>query len=266
MKRLILSGFISLAIFSGLSFSYYLYLINDTKIKLLSSHYPVFNKEKNDYVLSPVKPHHWVKYNQISYEAKWAIVVSEDWAFFDHEGIDIRQLKIVLEESLEEGEFTRGASTITQQVIKNVVLSPERTISRKLKEILLTKELEKALSKEKILEIYLNIVELGKDIYGIYEASYYYFNKHPRNLNAREGAFLAMLLPSPIKYSVSFKEKKLTEFASEQIDSILVKLRQAKILTEEQRQSELKKRFFWEMNSDTQVESSGYDAFLEDSL
>ena len=265
MKRLILSGFISLVILSGLGFSYYLYLINDTKIKLLSSHYPVFNKEKNDYVLSPVKPHHWVKYNQISYEAKWAIVVSEDWAFFDHEGIDLRQLKIVLEESLEEGEFTRGASTITQQVIKNVVLSPERTISRKLKEILLTRELEKVLSKEKILEIYLNIVELGKDIYGIYEASYYYFNKHPRNLNAREGAFLAMLLPSPIKYSVSFKEKKLTDFASEQIDSILVKLRQAKILTEQQRQAELNKSFFWEMNTDTQVESSGYDSYLEEN-
>lgn len=266
MKRLILSSFISLAILLGLSFSYYLHLINDTKIKLLSSHYPVFSKEKNDYVLSPVKPHHWAKYNQISYEAKWAIVVSEDWAFFDHEGIDIRQLKIVLEESLEEGEFTRGASTITQQVIKNVVLSSERTVSRKLKEIMLTRELEKVLSKEKILEIYLNIVELGKDIYGIYEASFYYFNKHPRNLNAREGAFLAMLLPSPIKYSVSFKEKKLTDFASEQIDSILVKLRQAKILTEKERQAALKKRFFWEMDTDTQVESSGYDAFLEDSL
>jgi monofunctional biosynthetic peptidoglycan transglycosylase len=266
MKRLILSGFISLAILSGLGISYYFYLKNDAKIKLLSSHYPVFDKEKNDYVLSPVKPHHWVRQDQISYEAKWAIVVSEDWAFFEHEGVDLRQLKIVLEESLQEGEFTRGASTITQQVIKNVILSPERTLTRKLKEILLTRELENTLSKEKILEIYLNIVELGKDIYGIYEASYYYFNKHPRNLNAREGAFLAMLLPSPIKYSVSFKEKRLTDFASEQIDSILIKLRQAKVLTEQQRQAELKKRFFWEMNADTQFESSGYDAYLKENF
>jgi len=273
MKRLILSGLAGIAILSVIAWASYAWFINSSKVDLLITHYPVFDTAKGEYVLSPVKPSSWVKLNRISYEARWAIIVSEDWAFFDHEGIDLNQLKIAIKDSIQEGELTRGASTITQQVVKNVLLSNKREISRKIKEILLAREVERRLSKEKILEIYLNLIELGKNIYGVKEASFFYFNKHPRKLNAREGAFLAMLLPSPVKYSTSFYEKELTPFASEQVENILIKLRQAKIITEKERMIIRTKRFFWEpqlpvTNDDNSNEKSEsiYDEYLEDAF
>lgn len=252
MKKLFLSGISLLVILSAILAGSYYYLISNPNLKGLSGKYPIYDKDKKAYVLSAVKPSHWVRLDRISYYARWAIIVSEDWAFYEHKGIDLRQLKIAIEDSIEEGELTRGASTITQQVIKNAVLSPRREISRKLKEIILAYELEKILSKDKILEHYLNLVELGKGIYGIKNASFYYFNKHPKDLNAREGAFLAMLLPSPKKYSQSFYEKELSSFAKEQVNSILVKLRQAKILTECERRRQANMPFFWETNFQSQ--------------
>lgn len=272
MKKLFLSGISILALFSVI-LSYLLYnVLNHPKLEALSGYYPIYDKSKAKYVMSPVRPSSWVKLNKISYVARWAIIVSEDWAFYEHKGIDFRQLKIAIEESIEEGELTRGASTITQQVIKNLVLSPKREISRKLKEVILAYQLEKNLSKDQILEIYLNFVELGNDLYGIKDASFYYFNKHPKNLTAREGAFLAMLLPSPKKYSQSFYEKKMSKFATEQVNNILIKLRQAKIITEKERAYESSQTFFWENDrfekssskeEITEEEKSFMDSYLE---
>lgn len=272
MKKLFLSGISILAIISTI-LGYLLYsLLNHPKLVALSGYYPIYDKDKAKYVLSPVRPSSWVKLDKISYVARWAIIVSEDWAFYEHKGIDFRQLKIAIEESIEEGELTRGASTITQQVIKNLVLSPKREISRKLKEVILAYQLEKNLSKDQILEIYLNFVELGGGIYGIKNASFYYFNKHPKDLTAKEGAFLAMLLPSPKKYSQSFYDKELTSFAKEQIQSILIKLRQAKVINETERKEALTQRFFWEALDSyqeqapveiTNEEKSIMDSYLE---
>lgn len=272
MKKLFLSGISILAIISTI-LGYLLYsLLNHPKLVALSGYYPIYDKDKAKYVLSPVRPSSWVKLDKISYVARWAIIVSEDWAFYEHKGIDFRQLKIAIEESIEEGELTRGASTITQQVIKNLVLSPKREISRKLKEVILAYQLEKNLSKDQILEIYLNFVELGSGIYGIKNASFYYFNKHPKDLTAKEGAFLAMLLPSPKKYSQSFYDKELTSFAKEQIQSILIKLRQAKVINETERKEALTQRFFWEALDSyqeqapveiTNEEKSIMDSYLE---
>ena len=268
MKKLILSGISTLLILLGIIGYLYWDLINHPNLKALSSKYPVYDESKEAYVLSSVRPAHWVRLDRIAYYARWAIVVSEDWAFYDHDGIDLRQLKKAIEEAIQEGELTRGASTITQQVIKNAVLSPKRKITRKIKEIILAHELEQMLSKDKILEHYLNLVELGKGIYGIKNASFYYFNKHPKDLNAREGAFLAMLLPSPKKYSQSFYNKKLSKFAKEQIDSILVKLRQADIYNEAERKRQAQMRFFWETNfikEDTEVEHTEEEKSMMDS-
>src|SRR5690606_18553308 len=119
----------------------------------------------------------------------------------------------------------------------------ERSLWRKFKEFILTYKMERMLSKNKILEIYLNIVELGEGIYGIKQGSFHYFKKHPRTLSAREGAFLAMLLPSPVKYSQSFKRKKLSLFAATQIQKILSKLQRAHILDEEEVQIAQQERF-----------------------
>ena len=140
----------------------------------------------------------------------------------------------------------RGASTITQQMVKNVFLSEDRTIWRKVHEIILAQKVERVLSKRKILETYLNVIEFGPGIFGIRNASYHYFKKHPSSLIPKEAAFLAMLLPSPRRYYISFKNRKLTKFASARIDAILIKMRMGKILTPEQYQVQKISRFSWE--------------------
>jgi monofunctional biosynthetic peptidoglycan transglycosylase len=214
-------------------FGSYLY-IEDTSDSLLTR-YPVWDVESKSYKLVDEKPKSWIDIKNISKVSKWAIVISEDWAFYDHKGLDLNQLRIVVEQSWKEKRLVRGASTITQQVVKNSLLSNERSLYRKALEMMLSLAIEKKMSKDQILEYYLNLIELGENTYGIKNASYRYFHKHPSNLTAKEGAFLAMLLPSPVKYAQSFRDKKLTEFGSEQVSKILIKMRQAHIITEEER-------------------------------
>ncbi len=251
----ILFGWLLLSLFSGFA----LFLWHTPDVEKLSAQYPIYNLKNKKYEIQNSKPSSWVSISDVSEYAKWAMVVSEDWAFYDHNGIDLRQLRIAIGESIKQGKLVRGASTITQQVVKNTLLTSERSLWRKFREMIMSYKLERIIGKERILEIYLNIVELGKDIYGIKNASMYYFNKPPARLTAREGAFLAMLLPSPVKYGTSFKKKKLTPFAKDVIDSILVKLRQAKVYDEEQRLLESQKLYYWEvMDSSTPIEDSDH--------
>jgi monofunctional biosynthetic peptidoglycan transglycosylase len=223
-----------------------IFLYFQTDVEKLIGHYPVYDQQFNSYKLVAKRPKDWVSLSDISKIARWAIIVSEDWAYYQHQGLDLNQIKIVIEESIKQKKLVRGASTITQQVVKNTILTPEKTLWRKFREMILAYKLNRLTSKEKVLEIYLNLIELGDGVYGIKKASRYYFNKHPRNLNAREGAFLAMLLPSPIKYGESFRKKKLTSFARSQIEDILIKLRQAKIYQEKDRVEALNTKFNWE--------------------
>lgn len=176
-------------------------------VEKLQNQYPIRSNQKNEIQFITKRPVNWRRLNQISPFAQKAIIISEDWAFYDHLGLDVNQLTIVIEKSWESKSLGRGASTITQQVIKNVFLSSERSILRKLKEMILAIKLERSLSKNKILEIYLNIVEFGPNIYGIESAAQYYFSKSAIDLTLMESAFLAMLLPSPIRYGESFKQK-----------------------------------------------------------
>lgn len=208
---------------------YYYFQVNKLK-----DHYPVWDEKNKDYKLISSKPDHWIDLKEIDKKALWAIVISEDWAFYEHPGIDFRQLKLVITESLKKGELVRGASTITQQMIKNALLSRKKILTRKAKEMLMALIAEKVLGKKKILEIYINLIELGKNIYGVKNASYHYFNKDPSRLNAKEGAFMAMLLPSPKRYSISFRKKELTDFAETQVQEILQKLKVAKIISEQE--------------------------------
>ncbi len=198
-----------------------------------------------NYSLSGKKPNSWVSLNQISKVAAHAIVVSEDWAFFQHSGVDVGQVKEAVTEALE-GERTRGASTISQQVIKNIFLTKEKTLSRKVTEVLYTTYMEKHVSKDKILEVYLNIAEFAPGVYGIKAASEHYFKKKPSQLSAREGAFLAMLLPSPKRYSQSFREKKLTDYADQTVNQILDKMVVANYLPKEKLEHAKKDAFHWE--------------------
>lgn len=184
-------------------------------------------KEKKTYVTFEKKPSkHWVVSKNISKTAKAAILLSEDAIFFQHHGFDFQQLQKAFEENLSKKKFARGGSTITQQLAKNIFLSKEKKILRKVKEVFYTVALEALFSKDLILEYYLNIVELGRNIYGVQQASLYYFQKPASQLNAKEGAFLATLLPSPIRYSVSFHRKELTNYAQKRITLILTRLAQ----------------------------------------
>jgi len=193
----------------------------------------------------PTKGKGWVKLTQVSPFAKSAIVLTEDWGFYQHEGVDVNQIKIAINEMISNTRV-RGASTITQQMVKNVFLSEDRTLWRKVHEIILAQKVEKVLSKNRILEIYLNVIEFGPGIYGIKDSSWHYFKKEAQFLSPRESAFLAMLLPSPKRYYRSFRQKRLTTFALKRITEILAKMRMGKVISVQRYEAEIKERFSWE--------------------
>jgi monofunctional glycosyltransferase len=139
----------------------------------------------------------WMPYARISDDLKKAVLLSEDASFFSHRGVDIDELKEALKRDLETLSFKRGGSTITMQLAKNLYLTPSKNPLRKVKEIIIAVQLEHALSKTRIFEIYLNVVELGHNIYGAEAASRHYFGKSAANLDPLEAATLVALLPSP---------------------------------------------------------------------
>jgi len=143
------------------------------------------------------KNRYWTPSNSIPSEMKWAVILAEDAAFYKHEGIDVNAIKNAIKYDLEKKSFARGASTITQQVAKNLFLSREKTLTRKAKELYLAKRMEQELTKGRIIELYLNVVELGPMVYGIGHGARYYFGKPAASLTPRECAFLAAMLPGP---------------------------------------------------------------------
>ena len=139
----------------------------------------------------------WVPYAAISNTLKSAVLIGEDDAFYQHEGYDLEQIKESFIKDWEEKRLVRGASTITQQLAKNLYLSTSKSPLRKLKEFLIARKLEDALSKRRILEIYLNVIEWGNGIYGAEAAARFYFRKPARDLTVREAALLAASIPNP---------------------------------------------------------------------
>jgi monofunctional biosynthetic peptidoglycan transglycosylase len=139
----------------------------------------------------------WVPYSAISDHLKKAILTSEDAAFFSHKGVDVNELKEAIRADWESMSFKRGGSTITMQLAKNLYLNPSKNPLRKLKEIVIAWQLEQALTKRRIFEIYLNVVEFGRNIYGAEAAARHYFAKSAAALDPLEAATLAALLPSP---------------------------------------------------------------------
>ena len=143
----------------------------------------------------------WVPYSRISMNLRRAVLAAEDSAFFDHEGIDIAEIKKSIQTSIEKGESLRGASTITQQLAKNLYLSPSRDPLRKIKELMITWRLETALSKARILEIYLNVIEWGDLVWGAEAAARTYFGVPASALSREQAALLAGAIINPRLYS-----------------------------------------------------------------
>ncbi len=177
----------------------------------------------------------WVPIASLPDSVIQAVVTAEDDTFFEHRGINYQATWDALVLDVKKRRFARGGSTITQQMIKNVLLSKEKTITRKLREYVLARKAEEILSKRKILEIYLNEVEWGENIYGIEAASRYYLDKHAAELTAGEAALLAGMLPNP-RYYNPFKRMEKARHRQEQV---LFNMHQAKLLTDDEYQAAL---------------------------
>ncbi len=145
----------------------------------------------------------WVPLRHVSQNLIKAVLIAEDDKFWQHEGFDYKALERALEKNILAKKFKMGGSTISQQLAKNLYLSPSKNPVRKIKEAILTWRLEKALSKRRILELYINVAEWGDGIFGIAQASRHYYGVSPAQLSARQASRLAAVLPNPIIFSPS---------------------------------------------------------------
>lgn len=168
------------------------------------------------------KKHFWVNLENMNRDLIYAIVFSEDATYFEHNGVNYQALIDSLAQNIKSRSYTWGASTIGQQVVKNIFLSNTKSLIRKLKEIIITHRLENRLTKNEILELYLNLVEFGPDIYGVHGASWKFFKIAPKKINAQQGALMAVMLPSPRKnyYSI-FQNKYLSKKQKRKIRMII---------------------------------------------
>lgn len=162
-----------------------------------------------------------------------SLLLAEDNGFYGHPGIDLRELPSALLTDWSRGGAARGASTLTQQLAKNLFLSREKQLGRKLQELVITFLLESALGKDRILEIYLNIIEWGPDLHGLRPAARAYFGREPRDLTPAEMAFLVEIIPGPIKYQSSFAHGTPGPGLRALIDALLAKLRSVHAIGEE---------------------------------
>ena len=142
----------------------------------------------------------WVPFSKISPYLIKAVLIAEDDKFWSHEGFDYEAIQKAIEKDLKAKQFKFGGSTITQQLARNLFLSPEKSLLRKISEAVITWRMEKVLSKKRILELYFNVAEWGEGIFGVEAASRHYFGKPSSELSAEEAARLAAVLPNPRRY------------------------------------------------------------------
>lgn len=189
---------------------------------------PDWNGNSHPFLVGPRNPY-WTPLEALPVELKWAVIVAEDANFYEHTGIDMVALKEALKHDLKRKRLERGASTITQQLAKNLFLSRDKSLRRKLRELILARRMEEELSKGRILELYLNVVELGPLVYGSGHGAQYHFDVPVSVLTPAESAFLVAMLPGPrLAYNPELKPAKVRQRAARLIK--LLGLR--KILTE----------------------------------
>ncbi|QQR91573.1 MAG: transglycosylase domain-containing protein [Myxococcales bacterium] len=152
----------------------------------------------------------WVPIEQISAFMLQAVLAQEDAGFFRHHGFAVAEIEKALAANLEAGRFVKGASTISMQLVKNLILHRKKTLARKFQEVILTWWVEEALDKKDILELYLNVIEFGPDIYGIKAAARHYFGRYPAELSPAESVFLSTILPNPKGYYPQYERESLS--------------------------------------------------------
>lgn len=180
----------------------------------LSIEVPDWQGAMHPFSVGPKNPH-WTSLDSIPTELKWAVIVAEDANFYEHGGIDVPALKEALKHDLKRKRLERGASTITQQLAKNLFLSRDKSLRRKLRELVLAQRIERELTKGRILELYLNVVEVGPLVYGMGHGARYHFDKPVASLTPAESAFLAAMLPGPrIAFNPETKAAKVRQRAA----------------------------------------------------
>ncbi|WP_114417360.1 biosynthetic peptidoglycan transglycosylase [Marinospirillum perlucidum] len=184
---------------------------------------------------APNAHYRWTPLRRVNRDLLYAVVMAEDARFFEHRGLDYDALLDAFITNLRRGETAFGGSTLSQQTVKNLFLTPQQSYYRKLREAVITRRLEANFSKNEILELYLNVAEFGPDIYGVDAASRYYFGKPPAAINAAEGAYLALMLPSPRRYHYSlFQNRNLTSGLQRKYQRILRGMRLANYISRDQ--------------------------------
>jgi monofunctional biosynthetic peptidoglycan transglycosylase len=191
-----------------------------------------WKKRDRPFVVGPRNPR-WTPYGAIPPAMKKAVVAAEDANFYAHEGVDYEAIKEAIRTDLQKGRFVRGGSTITQQLAKNLYLTREKTLMRKVKEIVLARRIDDTVSKRRILELYLNVVELGPMVYGVGHAADYYFGKSPSAMTVRECSFLAAMLPGPRIYDPYRKMPRVMKRSNR----ILRRMVGARMITREEYQA-----------------------------
>jgi monofunctional glycosyltransferase len=144
--------------------------------------------------------HQWIEYSKISNNLKRAVIASEDAKFLQHHGFDWQGIENAYKKNIKKGKLVAGGSTITQQLAKNLFLSSKRSLFRKFEEVIITVMLEKILSKQRIYEIYLNVIEWGDGVFGAEAAARHYYNKGAHSLTTTQAARLAVMVPNPRFY------------------------------------------------------------------
>jgi membrane peptidoglycan carboxypeptidase len=187
--------------------------------------------------LDPSSNASFVTLDSMPREFEALLCCAEDGEFRRHSGFSPDHIRSSLIANLSSGQFVRGASTITMQLARNLFLSRERTLSRKLQEVFLTWMLERALSKDRMLEIYANIVELGPDVFGFPEAAGYYFGSRIQDLSPRQLAFLVSILPGPRPYHRFFERGSVPAYWEEYLDVLLRGAGNRGALTSEEEES-----------------------------
>jgi len=173
----------------------------------------------------------WVDLADLPGHVRGAFVAAEDARFWDHDGFDLDQIARSLEVDLRERRFARGGSTISQQLVKNSFLDHRRTLTRKLQEAVLTWRLEAVLDKRTILGRYLNVIELGPDVFGIGAAAHHWFGKPASQLGVRQVAFLAALTPAPRTISARvLRYRGLDPETAERVAVVLRAMRRAGVI------------------------------------
>jgi monofunctional biosynthetic peptidoglycan transglycosylase len=163
----------------------------------------------------------WVSFGRIPKLLKQAVRISEDAGFYQHQGLDFTELKSALKQNWQKGGYVRGASTITQQLAKNLYLSTDKTIVRKIKELFITMRLEKQLNKNRILQLYLNVIELGPGVFGVQAAAQYFFHKDVDQLDLEEIVRLTAVIPKPLQVSAVGNDRWLKWKAGWILDTLV---------------------------------------------